>query len=137
MPIQLELASLRETMLFGQSLAIGLRPGDVLTFSGPIGSGKTTIVRALALALTGYDEASSPSFTLWQQYQGKINVNHLDLYRIEDERELPELGLFDAFSDDCVTLIEWPECAPSLIPQAAIRIQISGAGDAPRLLEIG
>jgi tRNA threonylcarbamoyl adenosine modification protein YjeE len=134
---QVELASLRETMLFGQSLAVGLRPGDVLAFSGPIGAGKTTIVRAIADALTGNDEASSPSFTLWQHYRGRIDVNHLDLYRIEDERELPELGLFEAFTNSCVTLIEWPERAPSLIPATALRIGISGAGDDPRLLEIG
>lgn len=133
---QIHLASLRETTLFGSSFAIGLRPGDVVAFTGGVGAGKTTIVSAIAAALTGNDEASSPSFTLWQQYGGRICVNHLDLYRIEDPRELPELGLHEAFTDDCVTLVEWPERAPSLIPASAFRINIEGAGDEPRDLEI-
>jgi tRNA threonylcarbamoyladenosine biosynthesis protein TsaE len=132
----IELASLRETLLFGRGLAAGLRPGDVVTLSGPIGSGKTTLARSIAAALTGRDEASSPSFTIWQPYRGAINVNHLDLYRIEDENEFPELGLHEAFLGDAVTLIEWPERAPSLVPKGALRLHLSGAGDEARLLEV-
>jgi tRNA threonylcarbamoyladenosine biosynthesis protein TsaE len=132
----IELASLREMFVFGSGFATALRPGDVVTLTGPIGCGKTTLVRSIALALTGNDEASSPSFTLWQQYRGTRNVNHLDLYRIEDESELPELGLYDAFLGDCVTLIEWPERAPSLIPEEALHIRLSGAGTEPRLLAV-
>ena len=132
----IELATLRETMLFASGLAAGLRGGDILTLSGAVGSGKTTLIRTLSYALTGVDQASSPSFTLWQQYGGDITVNHLDLYRIEDERELTELGLHEAFDDTVITFIEWPERAPSLLPPGCMHIVLEGAGDEPRRLEI-
>ncbi|MGH7715609.1 MAG: tRNA (adenosine(37)-N6)-threonylcarbamoyltransferase complex ATPase subunit type 1 TsaE, partial [Vulcanimicrobiaceae bacterium] len=65
-----------------------------------------------------------------------IKVEHLDLYRIETEADLAELGLEEAFSADAVTVVEWPEQAPSLVGAAAWRVQIVGSGDAPREVTI-
>jgi tRNA A37 threonylcarbamoyladenosine biosynthesis protein TsaE len=61
----------------------------------------------------------------------------LDLYRLEDPRELPELGLEDALTGDAIVLIEWPERAPGLIPPGARWVEIDGAGDGPRTVRIG
>jgi tRNA threonylcarbamoyladenosine biosynthesis protein TsaE len=118
-------------------LAATLRPGDVIALSGGLGAGKTTFVRALVGALHGSDAAvASPTFVFRHQYPGKPPVEHLDLYRIDDPAEAADLGLDDAFSPAAVTLVEWPEHLPGLIPAGAIRVTIDGAGDGPRRLRI-
>ena len=121
---------------FARGLAVGLRAGDTLTLSGPVGAGKTTLVRALVYAVTGFDGASSPSFTFWQRYDGRLPIHHIDLYRLEDANELSELGLHEAFDDHSLTLIEWPERAPQLIPSNARKLVVHGAGDEAREIEI-
>lgn len=118
-------------------LAATLHPGAALALSGDLGAGKTAFVRALVRALHG-DAAgvSSPTFVFRQRYDGVPPVEHLDLYRIEDPAEAAELGLEEAFGPDRITVVEWPERLPGLLPANAIRIRISGAGDEPRRLEI-
>jgi len=121
---------------YARALAAGLAPGDVLALCGPLGAGKTTFVRALVLALHGSDAAvSSPTFVFRQRYDGTPPIEHLDLYRIEDPAELRELGLEDAFAPDRITLVEWPERAPGLLPPHARTLTIRGAGEGPRTIE--
>ncbi len=121
---------------FARALAAGLAPGDVLALRGPLGAGKTTLVRALVRALHGSDAAvSSPTFILRQCYEGRPPVEHLDLYRLDDPADLRELGLEDAFAPDRITIVEWPERAPDLLPAHARTLTISGAGDGPRTVE--
>jgi tRNA threonylcarbamoyladenosine biosynthesis protein TsaE len=118
-------------------LAATLRAGDALGLSGELGAGKTTFVRALVRALHGSDvPVSSPTFVFRQRYDGTPPIEHLDLYRLDDPAEALELGLEEAFGPDRITVVEWPERLPELLPQGAIRIQIDGAGDAPRRLVI-
>jgi tRNA threonylcarbamoyladenosine biosynthesis protein TsaE len=119
------------------ALAAQLRPGDVVALSGGLGAGKTTFVRGLITALHGSDDAvSSPTFIFRQRYAGVPPVEHLDLYRIEDPAQTVDLGLDDAFGSGVVTLIEWPERAPGLVPPGAIRVHIDGSGEEPRRLRI-
>jgi tRNA threonylcarbamoyladenosine biosynthesis protein TsaE len=119
-------------------LAGTLRPGDALGLSGDLGAGKTTFVRALVRALHGSDvPVSSPTFVFRQRYDGTPPVEHLDLYRLDDPAEAAELGLEDAFGPDRITVVEWPERLPGLLPPGAIRVLIEGAGDEPRRLRIG
>lgn len=118
-------------------LAATLRPGDALGLAGSLGAGKTTFVRALVRALHGSDAAvSSPTFVFRQSYAGSPLVEHLDLYRLDDRAEAAELGLEEAFGPDRITLVEWPERLPGLLPAGAIAVRIEGAGDAPRRLRI-
>lgn len=118
-------------------LAQTLRPGDALALSGDLGAGKTTFVRALIAALHGSDvPVSSPTFVFRQRYDGTPAVEHLDLYRLDDPAEAVELGLEEAFGPDRITVVEWPERLPGLLPAGAIRIHIAGAGDEPRRLKI-
>jgi tRNA threonylcarbamoyl adenosine modification protein YjeE len=120
---------------FARTLAAGLTPGDVLALRGPLGAGKTTLVRALVRALHGSDAAvSSPTFIFRQSYAGQPPVEHLDLYRLEDPAELVELGLEEAFAPDRITLVEWPERAPGLLPAHARTLVIAGSGDGPRTI---
>lgn len=105
---------------FGAALARCIAIGDVITLSGPLGAGKTSIARGLLAALGLEGEAPSPSFAIVQPYappEVRLPVLHVDLYRIDDPAEIEELGLDEARSDS-VTLIEWPEHAPGCWPDA-------------------
>lgn len=113
-----------------------LRPGDAVAVSGELGAGKTTFIRAVVRTLHGADQATSPTFTLRHRYDGEPPIEHVDLYRIEDPRETAELGLEDAFAPDTVTLVEWPERLPELLPAGALRVRIAGVGDGPRTIAI-
>ena len=99
-----------ETAAVGRALAATLSAGDVLLLYGDLGAGKTAFVRGVAEGLgVSRDEVSSPTFTLIQEYRGgRLPLFHVDLYRIEDPRELDDLGL-DEIAEEGVLAIEWPE----------------------------
>jgi tRNA threonylcarbamoyladenosine biosynthesis protein TsaE len=93
----------------GARLAAVLRPGDVVTLSGPLSSGKTTMVRGLLQALGHRGEVPSPSFAIVQPYDETMPpIWHVDLYRIENPADIEELGLDDIRADG-VLIVEWPE----------------------------
>ena len=119
---------------FAADFARRLRPGDVVALGGPVGAGKTAFVRAVVRALHGSDESCSPSFTFRHRYDGNPPIEHLDLYRIDDPRELTELGLEEALDGRSIALIEWWRNAPEAIPPRRYEIEIEGAGDKPRTL---
>lgn len=122
---------------FAAELAETLRPGDAVALHGDLGAGKTTLVRALVGALHGDDAAvSSPTFVFRQRYAGVPPIEHLDLYRVETPCDAADLGLDDAFDPATLTLIEWPERLPALLPVNAIHVEIAGAGDEPRRISV-
>ena len=97
------------TAELGARIAAMLRQGDVVALSGELGAGKTALARAILRALGVTGHVPSPTFTLVQAYETPgLLVHHFDLYRIEDEHELHELGLDDAKEEGAV-LIEWPD----------------------------
>jgi tRNA threonylcarbamoyladenosine biosynthesis protein TsaE len=119
----------------GARLAALLRPGDVITLSGPLGAGKTSIARGLLAALGLEGEAPSPSFAIVQPYEPpevSIPVLHVDLYRLDSAAELDELGLDEARATS-VLVIEWPERAPGRWPDA-LALTLSGEPDGGRAL---
>lgn len=120
------LLSAEETENFAINIAASCKRGDCLLLYGGLGAGKTTFARAFIRKLTAItEEITSPTFTLVQTYplpQG-ADLWHCDLYRLESEAELPELGLEDAFSDNIV-LIEWPEIAENYLPNDALKIKL-------------
>jgi len=107
-----------------------------VALSGGLGAGKTTFVRALVSALTGRDDATSPTFTLWHRYGSDPAINHIALYRIDEPREAAWLGIEEAHAPDEITLIEWPEKLPWLVPERALHVTIDGSGDRPRTVRI-
>jgi tRNA threonylcarbamoyl adenosine modification protein YjeE len=120
------LPDLAAARAFGARLAGLLRPGDVVALSGPLGSGKSEIARAVIRARAGVEiEVPSPSFTLVQDYPlPGLTIRHVDLYRIEDPGELVELGLADGAGEEAL-LIEWPERAAGLLPPDRLEISIA------------
>ncbi len=122
---------------FARRLAAQLVPGDVVALRGPLGAGKTTLVRALVRALHGSDDAvSSPTFVFRQTYPGMPMIEHVDLYRLEDPSELADLALDDALGPDRIVLIEWPDHAEAWLPAERIEVEIEGTGDGPRTIAV-
>lgn len=114
------LADPQASEALGARLAAFVAPGDVITLSGTLGAGKTSIARGLLAALGLVGEAPSPSFAIVQPYappEVRLPVQHVDLYRIDDPDEIAELGLDEA-AGDSVLLVEWPERAPGWWPEA-------------------
>ena len=121
---------------FAQVFASTLAPGDVVALSGELGAGKTTFVRSAVRARHGEDQTSSPTFTFWHRYHGEPPIDHLDLYRVEHERDLTELGLEDAFGGNSIVFVEWWTHAPQLLPTRRYEVTITGSGDSARTLRI-
>jgi tRNA threonylcarbamoyladenosine biosynthesis protein TsaE len=121
------------TAALGRLLATQARAGDVITLSGPLGVGKTALVRAMLQAMGHEGEVPSPTFAIVQPYEDlDPPVWHVDLYRIEDEGEIEELGL-DA-AEEGVLIVEWPERAgPGAFPHA-LRLALDFEGGGPRRL---
>ena len=123
-----------ETMKVGGRLAAVLRRGDVVTLSGPLSAGKTTLVRGLLSALGHVGEVPSPSFAIVQPYETlDLPVWHVDLYRIDDPSELAELGLDDA-GDEGALVVEWPEHAGSSAWPNALALSLEPVAEGSRAL---
>lgn len=125
-----------ETANVGFELAPLLPEGSVLLLFGDLGAGKTVFVRGLAEALgVDRDRVSSPTFTLMQEYRGgRLPLFHVDLYRLDDPREIDDLGLEDVASDG-VLAIEWAE-KMAQPPPNAIRVSLEQTGDIERTITI-
>ncbi len=95
----------------------------IFLFNGPMGAGKTTLIKAMCYKLGVNDEMSSPTFSLVNEYQATTGlVYHFDLYRIEREEELFDLGYEEYFYSGYLCLVEWPEMAPSILPQTNVTV---------------
>jgi tRNA threonylcarbamoyladenosine biosynthesis protein TsaE len=114
------------TTALGRRLAAMLRPGDLVLLYGDLGAGKTALARAIIRTLVGDGtlDVPSPSFALVQPYEANGQpILHADLYRIRDEREVDELGLFDRA--DAIVLVEWPERSDEVVARATARIALA------------
>jgi tRNA threonylcarbamoyladenosine biosynthesis protein TsaE len=121
---EVETAGEEETEALGEHLAFCLAPGDILALYGELGAGKTCLVRGIARGL-GIDEGcvASPSFTLINEYRGRVPLIHLDGYRLDSAEAFQELGLEDYFEGEGILVIEWAEKVPNL-PEDRIDIAI-------------
>lgn len=107
--------SAEETIAFGRKLAAELSPPLIVLLRGDLGAGKTTLVKGIAEGFEAArpDEVTSPTFTLIHEYRGpRATLYHIDLYRIDTQRDLETLGLDDLLAPNCILLIEWGEKFP-------------------------
>ena len=130
--------STSETIRLGKRIGRLLRPGDVVALVGELGAGKTQFIKGLAegAGVGKPTYISSPSFTLINEYTGRVPFYHVDLFRLDQEKEAEELGLDDYFQGDGITAIEWADKIPSLLPKEMFLIQIAYTGRNTRSLEI-
>jgi tRNA threonylcarbamoyladenosine biosynthesis protein TsaE len=122
------LRNAEETAALGAAIARGLgdRTGAVIYLEGPLGAGKTTLVRGLLRALGVTGTIRSPTYTLLEPYEpGGRSVVHLDLYRLADPRELESLGLRDYPRERCWWLVEWPERGGARLPEPDLRLRLA------------
>ena len=119
------------TLALGAALAPVIAPGFVVTLSGELGAGKTTLARGLLRALGHAGSVKSPTYALVEVYGlSRLDFYHFDFYRFQDPREWIEAGFRDVFNGRNVSLVEWPERAAGLLPPAdlAITLSMSGTG---------
>ena len=125
-----------ETEQIGEKIAKKLHGTEVIALFGGLGMGKTAFTRELARALGVDDGVSSPTFALVNEYSGKYNIYHFDMYRVNSWDDLYSTGFFD-YIDNGILVIEWSENIEGALPENAIRITIEkGESDDERIFEI-
>ena len=132
-----------DTIEVGRKLAGLLKPPQLLLLRGDLGTGKTTLVKGIAQALDAAepDEVTSPTFTLMHEYDGTrdgkpVKLYHLDVYRLEGERQLETLGLDDLLTPDALVLVEWGDKFKSIRKRATGEIVITSAGGDARKITV-
>jgi len=127
-----------ETIAYGRSLAAKLSPPLIVLLRGDLGAGKTILVKGIAegFGASNADQVTSPTFTLVHEYRSSRAVlYHIDLYRIDTERELETLGLDDLLAPDSILLIEWGEKFPRFQKMCDIEIRLERVGETGRTIQ--
>lgn len=128
----------RETMRFGEALSKDVEPGTVIALTGELGTGKTTLTKAIAKGLGIRETVTSPTFNIIKEYRsGRLPLFHFDVYRIGDIDEMYELGFEEYFYGDGVCVVEWADLIEELLPEDALRIHMEyGHAEDERIYEI-
>ena len=135
--LRYETHSVAETEALGEQLAGRLRGGEVIAYFGDLGMGKTAFTRGLARGLGYAGRVSSPTFTIVNEYAGRIPLFHFDMYRLGDEEELFDIGWEDYLSRGGVCAVEWSERVEAALPPEAIRITLArGETDDARIITV-
>lgn len=126
--------SLAETKKVAKEIASGLVPGKIVTLTGDLGAGKTTLVQLICKELEVSEYVNSPTFTIVNEYEsGKWKVNHIDFYRVKHTDELLEIGMDQYFNDTDVTFIEWAELFEEILPEKIVRVNIETLANERRI----
>jgi tRNA threonylcarbamoyladenosine biosynthesis protein TsaE len=116
--------SVDETEKIGFRLGRLLEKGDVVCLTGDLGAGKTTLSKSIARGLEVHEDVTSPTFTIINEYQGRLPVYHFDVYRIMDIEEMYEIGYEEYFYGGGICIVEWASKIEELIPDAYLWIEI-------------
>lgn len=122
-----------ETLLLAQNLAKLLKPGDVITLNGDLGSGKTTFTKGLAVGLGIEQMITSPTFTIIKEYDGELPLYHMDAYRLEHSEE--DIGFAEYFYGDGISVVEWSQFIEDFLPEERLNIVIEYVSDNVRRLK--
>ena len=136
--VTIQLRGEADTVKLAQLMAARLPESCVVALDGPLGAGKTRLVRAFAAAC-GISElnVTSPTFTLWQTYQGQRTIHHLDAYRIADEDEFYQLGIEECFGAPAVTFVEWAERVIACLPAERVCVRLDVVDQDDRIATLG
>ncbi|MBS4193240.1 tRNA (adenosine(37)-N6)-threonylcarbamoyltransferase complex ATPase subunit type 1 TsaE [Bacillus sp. FJAT-49705] len=121
-PFEFSSSKPEETIEFSKSLARLLKAGDVIALEGDLGAGKTTFTKGLALGLEIKKNVNSPTFTIIKEYQGRLPLYHMDVYRVEDSFE--DLGFDEYFDGNGVTVVEWAHLIAEQLPEELLTIYL-------------
>jgi len=130
------LEGLEATRAFGRNLADTLRGGELILLEGPLGAGKTSLAQGLAAGLGVAGSVTSPTFALCNRLQGRLELHHYDLYRLESLERLLRIGVEDSLESGAVTLVEWPALLLPLVRGEALLLRLAHDGEA-RILQGG
>jgi tRNA threonylcarbamoyladenosine biosynthesis protein TsaE len=131
--------SAEETIAFGRTLAALLAPPKLVLLRGDLGAGKTTLVKGIATAFeaAAEEEVTSPTFTLIHEYRGpRVDLYHIDLYRIDTQRDLDTLALDDLRSSESILLIEWGEKFSRFIRECDVEIVLKRVDENERRISV-
>jgi tRNA threonylcarbamoyladenosine biosynthesis protein TsaE len=136
--LAIDLPDLAATTAFGRRLGRLLFPGAVVALIGPLGAGKTHLVRAIAEGLNIPESrtVNSPTFVLIQEYQARLPIYHFDAYRLKSEADFLDLGAHEYFAGGGVCLVEWADRVASCLPPDHLRIELRIRGETARRVEI-
>jgi tRNA threonylcarbamoyladenosine biosynthesis protein TsaE len=134
----LDLPDPEATAAFGHLLGGLLFPGAVVALVGPLGAGKTHLVRAVAegLGLADGRQVASPTFVLIREYPARLPIYHFDAYRLKDEGEFLDLGAHEYLTGNGVCLIEWADRVPGCLPPKLLRLTLTITGETSRRLHL-
>jgi tRNA threonylcarbamoyladenosine biosynthesis protein TsaE len=138
MAIEIETETADRTREVGRALASLLQPRDTVVLTGDLGAGKTTLVQGIGRGLGVEDHVASPTFTLVREYAGRLDVAHVDVYRLERVQDVVDLALDELGGSERVLLIEWGDAVQDLLPEDRLRVQLTTdrAGTESRRIEI-
>nr|WP_143290239.1 tRNA (adenosine(37)-N6)-threonylcarbamoyltransferase complex ATPase subunit type 1 TsaE [Caloramator proteoclasticus] len=126
----------RETFELGYKIGAKLKKGDVISLNGDLGAGKTHLTKGIAAGLGVDDYITSPTFTIVNEYMGRLPFYHFDVYRIDDIYEMYEIGFDEYLYGDGVCVVEWGDMVEELLPKDKIYIYIKKLDDSIREVQI-
>lgn len=134
LPLHVALPDLATTCKLGQRLGELAAPGDIITLSGDLGAGKTTLTQAIGkgLAVPADHYITSPTFGLLHEYPGRLPLYHMDFYRLGGEEDLLELGVEEYLEGEGLCVIEWPDRLGSLMPTERLQLELTVNGPTSR-----
>ncbi len=128
----------KETIMVGEQIARHLKPGDMVALRGSLGAGKTTLVKGIAkgLGVKNYRYVNSPSFTIVKEYKGKVPLFHFDVYRLNNLKDIEDIGYEDYLARDGIVVIEWSNKMTRILPKKHIDVSLKISGLSKRTLDI-
>lgn len=125
-----------ETIELGKKIGNYLRKGDVIAMQGTLAAGKTTITKGIAQSLDISETITSPTFCLISEYEGKMPLYHMDVYRLDNEEDFANLGTEDMIYGNGVSIIEWSEKIMNELPKKTIILKIEPQADGSRIITL-
>ncbi|MEJ2616744.1 MAG: tRNA (adenosine(37)-N6)-threonylcarbamoyltransferase complex ATPase subunit type 1 TsaE [Ignavibacteriaceae bacterium] len=136
LPVSTKINSEKETKQLAEEFALGLKAGETIVINGELGAGKTFFIKS-ASGVLGINNVNSPTFALVHEYLGKFKIYHFDFYRINEVKELYDIGFDDYLNDEeAIVFIEWGNLFPEILPHKRIEIEILVMEDFSREITI-